>query len=103
MYLVLNQVYAFLIMFFYGVFIGFVFDIYLKIAGSIRKRWQWLFDIFDILFGLITGFMGFVLLLYANRGNLRIFVFLAIFTGFIMYFLLKVRVYNGKHKKDTLF
>ncbi|MFW6270180.1 MAG: spore cortex biosynthesis protein YabQ [Bacillota bacterium] len=92
-----NQVFTFSGMFLYGIIMGLLFDIYNKILVQRKKINSVLVDIFDVLWGLFFGLIGFLLLLFLNKGHLRFFVFLAIFSGWLVdYFIVKNIKFKGE-------
>lgn len=84
----LKQVYTFTIMFFYGIILGLVFNLY-QIAIHRVKPGKIITGITDTIFSLLTGITGFAFLVYANWGELRFFTIFSIVVGFFIYFCLK--------------
>ena len=82
----INQLHLFIIFLINGIIIGFVFDIFRVFRKSFRHK-DYIINIQDILFWLITG----IILLYSsftfNDGELRLFMILSAFLGFIIYLL----------------
>lgn len=81
-----NQAYLFLIFTFTGLAIGILFDIF----RALRKNFNTsdiLISIQDILFWIITGFMVLYNIWYFNDGEIRIFMFLGIILGVLIYIL----------------
>lgn len=81
-----NQAYLFLIFTFTGMAIGILFDIF----RALRKNFNTsdiLISIQDILFWIITGFMILYNIWYFNDGEIRIFMFLGIILGVLIYIL----------------
>lgn len=81
----LFQAKLFTIFFIFGIVSSFFYDFirlfrFYKIHGKILK------SIEDLSYWLMLSTVFFNLLLYANNGELRLFVFMAFFTGHIMYF-----------------
>lgn len=79
------QLYTFLVMTGLGFVLGLIFHLYqtfIKKAG-ISKKWL---PVMDIIFGILTGLLGFSVLLYANYGDLRFFVIISILLGLLLYF-----------------
>ena len=87
-----NQAYLFLIFTFTGMAIGILFDIF----RALRKNFNTsdiLISIQDILFWIITGFMILYNIWYFNDGEIRIFMFLGIILGVLIYILISSMIY----------
>ena len=81
---VIQQLYSFLIFFISGVIIGIFFDIF-RIIRKIFKVSNIHTYIEDIIFGLITGFFLIFITFIYNNGNIRFYMFIAIFLGILLY------------------
>ena len=82
-----NQVYVFAIFILNGFLIGILFDIF-RILRKSFKTPDFITYIEDILFWISSA----LLLLYSifkfNNGELRMYIFLGIISGFLVYFLI---------------
>ncbi len=79
-----SQVYAFSVTVLTGFLLGVFFDIYRVMQGVIRPR-KIITHLGDLLFWIIsTGFI-FLLLLFGNWGDFRLYVFLGIGLGVLIY------------------
>ncbi len=67
-----------------GMFFGATFDTYNRFLKR-RKRSAWIVFINDILFWVAQGLLIFYVLLSINQGELRFYVFVALFCGFSAY------------------
>ena len=81
-----NEVRLFLVFCISGTLIGIFFDIFRIIRRSFKISELHTY-IEDILFGIITGvFLIFVIFIY-NDGNIRLFMFIALIMGLLLYLL----------------
>ncbi|MFW6022515.1 MAG: spore cortex biosynthesis protein YabQ [Halanaerobiaceae bacterium] len=87
MLLLLEQIRSFFWMFLFGFFTGAIFNIY-QVCIHRKKIKRPFLHILDILFSLLIGLSGFILLLYVNFGVVRFYVILAIILGFSIYYSL---------------
>ncbi len=81
-----NQIYLFLIYMLCGIVIGIGFDIFRVLRKSFRTS-DMVTYIEDILFGILTGIFLIIMLFIFNNGQLRFFIFVAIFLGLLLYLL----------------
>ncbi len=81
----LRQIYTFLIMFGFGAVVGLIFNLYQLFRAKIRISSIWT-NFIDLFLGLLMGTGAFFVLIYANQGELRFYVFLAVIAGLISYF-----------------
>lgn len=85
--MVTNQAYLFLIFVLNGIIIGLVFDFFRILRISFKTK-DFVTYIEDFLFWVITG----VILLYSiftfNNGEIRLFMFLGVIIGILLYMLL---------------
>ena len=85
--MVTNQAYLFLIFMVNGIIIGILFDFF-RILRKSFKTADLITYIEDILFWILTG----IILLYSifvfNNGEIRLFMFLAVILGTIIYMLI---------------
>lgn len=70
-----------------GIIIGIIFDIFRIWRKTIHTS-DITTNIQDILFCLITGIIIIISIFYFNNGELRLFIFIGIITGTILYMLL---------------
>lgn len=70
-----------------GLFIGVVFDAYRVVSGELRLP-RWLIPPLDVVYWLAMTLWVFHSLYHSNAGELRLYVFLALFAGSVLYFLL---------------
>ena len=88
--LLLNQLHIFLIMFGFGIFLGIIFDLYCRMIRKLKPGKSWI-SLADLSFTLLIGVTGFALLIFANWGELRFYIFLSILLGFAFHYnLLKL-------------
>lgn len=82
----LDQLYLFIIFIFNGIIIGILFDIF-RILRKSFKTSDFLTYLEDIIFWILTG----TILLYSiftfNNGEIRIYIFLSVFIGIILYMI----------------
>lgn len=85
--MVTNQAYLFLIFIINGIIIGFIFDFF-RIIRKAFKTADIVTYIQDLLFWILTG----LIILYStftfNNGEIRIFMFVGILIGLILYMTL---------------
>lgn len=82
-----NQGILFLIYVIVGLFIGFVFDLFRALRKSIKTS-NIVTYIEDIIFWIIVGFVVIGTNLKFNYGELRLYIFLGILLGAVVYFLI---------------
>jgi|LSQX01.1.fsa_nt_gb spore cortex biosynthesis protein YabQ len=73
---------------FYGFILSLVFMIYQSFVHRYKIK-KIMLHLSDLIFFIMTGLIGFILLLHINGGYLRFYVFIAIFSGFALPFMLK--------------
>lgn len=79
-----SQVYAFCVTMLIGFLLGIFFDVYRVLRGIIRPR-RIITHIGDLLFWIVsTGFI-FLLLLFGNWGEIRLYVFIGVGLGALGY------------------
>lgn len=84
--IITNQAILFTIYGACGIVIGLLFDIF-RILRRSFKTTDTITYIEDIIFGILTGiFLIFMLFIFSN-GQLRLYIFLAITLGLILYFI----------------
>lgn len=79
-----NQAYLFLVFSLTGVAIGILFDFFRILRRSIKTS-NLVTYIQDILFWILTGIIVLYSIWYFNNGELRIFVFLGLIIGILIY------------------
>lgn len=79
-----NQAYLFLVFSLTGVAIGILFDFFRILRRSIKTS-NLATYIQDILFWILTGIIVLYSIWYFNNGELRIFVFLGLIIGLLIY------------------
>lgn len=80
-----EQLYTFLLLMATGASLAFVFDCYRVTRRSLRLRW-FATAVGDLLYWLVATVAVFLALLKGNWGEIRLFVFLALFSGAGLYF-----------------
>lgn len=91
-----SQLNSFTVMIVYGFFLAFSFDIYIKISGNLKKINKYLLNIGDLMFGIISGIIAFSILVLINWGNFRLYIFIAIFLGILIYTFMKKKYLIGE-------
>lgn len=81
-----NQAYLFLVFSFTGIIIGVLFDIFRVLRRNIKTA-DIITYIEDILFWVLTGILILYNIWYFNDGEIRIFMFLGIIMGILIYML----------------
>lgn len=84
---VVSQLYLFSIFILTGFLIGIIFDIFRVLRKSFKTP-DLITYIQDILFWILVGILVLYSIFTFNNGELRIFIFIAIFIGFLLYLLL---------------
>lgn len=79
-----NQAYLFIVFSLTGVIIGILFDIF-RILRRTFKTNNIITYIEDILFWILTGILILYNIWYFNNGEIRIFMFLGIIMGILIY------------------
>lgn len=74
-----------------GLGIGLLFDLYRVLAHELRFP-RWLIPLLDLAYWALAAGLVFRMLLIGNFGQVRLFVFLGLFAGYTVYFLLLSRV-----------
>lgn len=70
-----------------GFIVGIMFDFYRVLRGKTKPK-RLITDISDLLFSIIITLIIFISLLYSNGGEMRIYVFLGVILGQIIYYYL---------------
>lgn len=81
-----NQAYLFLVFSLTGVIIGILFDFFRILRRTIKTS-NFITYIEDILFWILTGFLILYNIWYFNNGEIRIYIFLGIILGVLIYML----------------
>jgi len=81
-----NQAYVFLSTVYGGIIIGFIYDLYRMIRRIIRPK-RFMTGALDMLFWLTTSLVTFIVLYFANGGEVRLYTFLGFILGFTIYML----------------
>lgn len=79
-----NQAYLFLVFSMTGVAIGILFDFFRILRRSIKTS-NFITYIEDVLFWILTGLLILYNIWYFNNGGIRIFMFLGIILGVLIY------------------
>lgn len=79
-----NQAYLFLVFSMTGVSIGVLFDFFRILRRSIKTS-NFITYIEDVLFWILTGLLFLYNIWYFNNGEIRIFMFLGIILGGLIY------------------
>lgn len=79
------QFFALVAMVLFGIFMGIAFDIYreLKITFQLNPITT---NIWDFIVWLIFIFLAYIVLLYTNYGEVRLYIFMGIAVGLLVYF-----------------
>ena len=103
--MIINQAYLFLIFTINGFIIGFIFDFF-RILRKSFKTPNIVTYIEDICFWILTGYLLLYSIFVFNNGEIRIFMFLGICIGIILYmlilskYLIQINVYIIKIFKN---
>lgn len=82
-----EQARLFLISVIFGFIIGFGYD-WLRIFRRIIKHFNFITQLEDIFYWIISGFLLFFVMLKENNGEIRAFLILGAFIGMLLYFLI---------------
>ena len=82
--MVTNQAYLFLIFVINGIIIGLVFDFFRILRRTIKTS-NIITYIEDVLFWILTGLLVLYNIWYFNSGEIRIYMFLGIILGILIY------------------
>lgn len=82
-----NQAYLFLVFTLTGFIIGALFDVF-RILRKSFKTSDFITYLEDILFWALTGFLIIYNIWYFNDGEIRLFMFLGLIMGILIYLLL---------------
>ena len=70
-----------------GILIGLFFDVY-RVAGKFLRPSRRVLFFGDLLFWLLAAVFVFLILLIGSRGEVRVYIFIGLLTGWILYVLL---------------
>lgn len=82
--MITNQIHLFFIFIVNGILIGLLFDFF-RITRKVIKTNNFITYLEDILFWIITGIIVLYSIFIFNNGELRLFMFIAILLGTIIY------------------
>jgi spore cortex biosynthesis protein YabQ len=99
MQLLVIQSYTFILMFIFGVTLGVSFDVYRFLLKYIKLYKMWI-NIIDFCFWILEASIAFFVLVFANWGELRFYVFLAILIGFYLYFIFRRFLFSIIRRTD---
>ncbi|WP_027339857.1 spore cortex biosynthesis protein YabQ [Halonatronum saccharophilum] len=68
-----------------GIGIGIIFDLYRVLRWKIRVK-RLFTDLGDLLFSLLITLITFIILIYSNGGEVRLYIFLGIISGQLIYY-----------------
>ncbi len=85
--MVTNQAYLFLIFIINGILVGLLFDIF-RILRKSFKTSDIITYIQDVLFWILTGFILLYSIFTFSNGEVRLYMFLAVFLGCLIYMLI---------------
>lgn len=85
--MITDQAYIFMIFILNGILIGLLFDIFRILRKTFSTK-DFITYIEDILFWIITGMLVLYSVFRFNNGEIRLYMFVAIFIGVISYMLL---------------
>ena len=84
--MIVNQAFIFIIFIVIGVVIGILFDIF-RVLRKIFKTVDFITYIEDALFWILTGLIILYSIFVYNNGEIRLFMFVAILIGLLLYIL----------------
>lgn len=85
--MVTNQAYLFLVFTINGIIIGILFDIF-RILRRSFKTTDLITYVEDILFWILTGFILLYSIFTFSNGEIRFYMFLAVFLGCLIYMIM---------------
>lgn len=85
--MITNQAFLFLVFVVIGLIIGLLFDIFRILRISFKTK-DFVTYIEDILFWIITGILVLYSIFIFNNGEIRLFIFIGIAIGVILYIML---------------
>ncbi len=81
-----NQAYVFLSTVYAGIIIGFIYDLNRAVRRSFKPG-RWIIGILDLIFWLVVAVVAFIVLYYANSGEIRFYNFIGLTAGWGLYSL----------------
>ncbi len=90
--MITNQAYLFFVFIINGILIGLIFDLF-RISRKVIKTNNLMTYIEDFIFWILTGFIVLYSIFVFNNGELRLFMFIGIILGVIIYILLMSRYF----------
>ena len=81
-----NQAYVFLSTVYTGMVLGLIYDLNRMIRRIFKPR-RWIVGALDLLFWLIAAIIVFVVLFFANNGEIRLYNFIGLAIGWSLYLL----------------
>ena len=84
--MIINQTYLFIIFIINGMLIGLLFDFFRILRKAIKTN-DFVTYIEDILFWILTGGILLFSIFTFNNGEIRLFLFLGIFVGILLYMI----------------
>ncbi len=79
------QIHSFVLLGGGGIVLGFIFDVFSILKGAFHIKRKLFNDVFDLLFWAISAVIVYALAFIANGGEVRIYIFLGLITGVIIY------------------
>ena len=96
------QFYTMLIMWGGGLALGVIFDIYRVLSRRFRAP-RWLIPVLDLVYWLTGAVAVFRLLYMSNQGQVRLYIFVGLLAGAIVYFsFISNYVVRGLHLSITI-
>ena len=89
---VINQAYLFLVFLLNGFLIGILFDIF-RILRKTFKTSDFITYLEDIIFWIISGIITLYTIFKFNNGQIRLYIFVGIIFGSILYMLLFSKIF----------
>lgn len=81
-----SQAYTFLLFIINGICIGIFFDIFRILRKTFKTR-DWITYLEDIIFWILSGCITLYFIFVFNQGEIRLYIFLGILLGVILYIL----------------
>ena len=94
----IEQLTSFIYFILTGIFLGIIFDIF-RISRRTIKTSDFITNLEDILFGLISGIIVLISIFKFNNGELRLYIFIGLGIGiilnmlFISKYFIKINIY----------
>ena len=90
--LIYDEVELFTVCLLLGAALAAVYD-GIRIFRMLFRHYDWLVDVEDLVYWILTGWLVFKTLFYYNRGALRGYAFLGLFLGVVIYMLTLSRLF----------